>query len=145
MARVGLLLLSRQRHLRVDRLSVPLPGAASVRRGAVGRQSIGGPIVRDRAHIFIALDRWNSNEPLFSGLVQTSADEVASGVARDSLTRLIHMLGTNIRARHDRAPRSGVSIAEPVANTAFARIGLVARWPESVDAHRATSTSGTAP
>src|SRR4029078_5730410 len=74
--------------------------------------SVGGPIVRDRLHMFVALDRWDSNEPLFhgaiqfvrslsrgspreplfTGAIQTPTDELSTGVARDSLARLIGIL-----------------------------------------------------
>src|SRR5262249_21521673 len=54
--------------------------------------SVGGPLVRDKMHLFVALDRWDSNEPLFSGLIQTPSDEIATGVAKDSLSRLIKIL-----------------------------------------------------
>jgi hypothetical protein len=57
--------------------------------------SVGGPIVRHRVHVFLALDRWNSNEPLFSGFVQTPTDELTAGVAKDSLARLIKILSTS--------------------------------------------------
>ena len=83
--------------------------------------SFGGPIVRDRAHVFVALDRWDSNEPLFSGLVQTPTDELSSGVARDSLTRLIHILATNYELDTTRS-QIGRLDRRPVANTAFGRI-----------------------
>ena len=83
--------------------------------------SVGGPIVRDRAHLFVAFDRWNSDEPLFSGLIQLPADEAATGIARDSLSRLTHILGTiygldTARAQVGRLDR------QPVANTVFARL-----------------------
>ena len=60
--------------------------------------SVGGPIVRDRVHVFFALDRWNSNEPLFTGSIQTPAEEVTVGVARDSLTRLVSILSRSTRS-----------------------------------------------
>ena len=72
--------------------------------------SVGGPIVRDRLHMFVALDRWDSNEPLFTGLIQTPTDELSTGVAKDSLARLIGILSRtyalDTSARAGWSPRS---------------------------------------
>jgi hypothetical protein len=83
--------------------------------------SIGGPIVRDRAHIFVALDRWDSNEPLFSGFVQTPSEELATGVARDSLTRLTQILSTSY-ALDTTTAQIGRLDRRPAANTIFGRL-----------------------
>lgn len=82
--------------------------------------SVGGPLVRDRAHVFLAFDAWNSSEPLFSGLIQTPADEVATGVARDSLTRLVRILGSKYGLDTTR-PQVGRLDRQPVAKTVFTR------------------------
>ena len=96
--------------------------------------SIGGPIVRDKVHMFLALDRWNSNEPLFSGLVQTPTDEVATGIARDSLTRLVQILSRTYALDTSRA-QIGRLDRRPVANTIFARVD----WSLN-DRHKLTIT-----
>ena len=96
--------------------------------------SVGGPIVRDRAQLFIAFDRQDSNEPLLSGLLQTSADERAVGVARDSLTRLVRILGQSYGLDTTRA-QLGRLDRRPVANTLFARMD----WTLG-SAHRFTIT-----
>ena len=96
--------------------------------------SIGGPIVRDRAQLFIAFDRQDSNEPVFSGLLQTAADERAVGVARDSLTRLVRILGQSYGLDTTRA-QLGRLDRRPVANTLFARMD----WTLG-SAHRFTMT-----
>lgn len=83
--------------------------------------SVGGPLARDRAHIFVAFDAWKSNEPLFSGLIQTPSDEVAAGVARDSLTRLVHILGSKYALDTART-QAGRLDRQPVANTVFTRV-----------------------
>ncbi|HEY9227041.1 MAG TPA: TonB-dependent receptor, partial [Gemmatimonadaceae bacterium] len=97
--------------------------------------SLGGPIVRDRMHFFVAFDRWDSNEPLFSGLIQTPADELSTGVAKDSLTRLTRILATTYALDTTRA-QVGRLDRKPVANTAFARLD----WSLS-DRHRLTLTN----
>ena len=83
--------------------------------------SVGGPIVRDRLHMFVALDRWDSNEPLFTGAIQTPTDELSTGVARDSLARLIGILSRTYALDTSHA-QVGRLDRRPVANTAFARI-----------------------
>lgn len=83
--------------------------------------SFGGPIVRDRAHIFVAFDAWNSSEPLFTGLVQSPSDEIATGIARDSLTRLMSILTRRYALDTSRSQVGRLDRA-PVANTIFARL-----------------------
>jgi len=97
--------------------------------------SFGGPIARDRAHLFVALDRWDSNEPLFSGLIQTPSDELATGVARDSLARLVHILAASYALDTTRA-QIGRLDRKPVANTVFGRVD----WALT-DRHRLTLTN----
>ena len=81
--------------------------------------SVGGPLVRDRLHLFAAFDRQDSREPLFIADLRGPADEVDAGVAKDSLTRLLDIL----RRRYGVAgPQTGVFSRAPVANTAFARL-----------------------
>src|SRR5258705_11374353 len=97
--------------------------------------SAGGPIVRDRVHLFVAFDRQDSSEPLFSGAVETAADEIAAGVAKDSLARLQSIL----RARYGLDPTRteiGRLDRDPVANTIFARVD----WRLN-DAHSLTLTN----
>ena len=76
--------------------------------------SVGGPIVKDVAHFFAAYERQDSNEPLFSGDVSTSQAQLAAGINKDSLARVIDILGrlygtstvTNQLGRLDRRPVS---------------------------------------
>jgi hypothetical protein len=96
--------------------------------------SIGGPIVRDKVHMFIALDRWDSNEPLFTGSSQSTNDEIANSVARDSLSRLISILAKTYGLDTSRA-QIGRLNRRPVANTAFGRVD----W-SLTDKHRLTLT-----
>lgn len=94
--------------------------------------SVGGPIIRDRMHLFVALDRWNSSEPLFAGLIQTPADELSTGVAKDSLARLINILGSGYALDTTRA-QVGRLGRRPEANTVFSRLD----W-SLTDRHRLT-------
>lgn len=83
--------------------------------------SIGGPIVPDKAHLFIAFDRQDSREPVFTGLVQSTQDESTNGVARDSIARLITILGTTYGVDTTRSPVGRLNRA-PAATTVFSRL-----------------------
>jgi hypothetical protein len=54
--------------------------------------ALGGPLVRDRLHLFLAYERQEGSEPLLAGVLDTPAAEVAAGIARDSLQRLLGVL-----------------------------------------------------
>lgn len=56
--------------------------------------SIGGALVRDRAHVFVAAERQDGSVPLLVGLLDTDQAEVAAGIARDSLARIVSVLST---------------------------------------------------
>ena len=93
--------------------------------------SFGGPLVRDRAHYFVAYERQDASEPLTTGDVSTPAAQIASGIARDSLVKVLDVLarqyGTDVAAvQVGRLPR------RPVSQTLFARVD----WQVSA-AHRA--------
>jgi len=94
--------------------------------------SLGGPIVRDRAHFFLAYERQDSNEPLFSGDVSTPQAQLAAGINRDSLTRIVAILG----ARYG-------------TDTASTQLGRLDRRPLSqtlltrIDGQLSTATHGT--
>jgi hypothetical protein len=94
--------------------------------------SVGGPIVRDRLHLFAAFDRQDSREPLFIADFRTARDEVDAGIARDSLARALDVLG---RLYGTGAPERQVGVFDrrPAATTVFARLD----WQAS-DRHRVT-------
>jgi hypothetical protein len=83
--------------------------------------SIGGPIVRDRLHLFAALERQDGSSPLLVGLLDTPAAEVAAGIARDSLARIVSILSSKYGTSSPndqlgRLPRS------PTATSLFGRL-----------------------
>jgi hypothetical protein len=96
--------------------------------------SMGGPIVMDKAHLFLTFDRQDASTPLFSGLVQTAGDEVTNGIARDSLRRLVQILAGKYALDTTR-PQVGRLDARPIANNVFARLD----WTLS-PVHRLTVT-----
>ncbi len=104
---------------RSEQLAAPtdFQGRTRTAREAQIRQtgiSLGGPLVRDRAHFFIAYERQTSDEPLYSGDVSTLQAQQAVGINKDSLTRVLSILarryGTDTSfsqlGRLDRSPRS---------------------------------------
>lgn len=92
--------------------------------------SVGGPLVRDRLHLFAAFDRQDSREPLFVADLRTDRDEVDAGIAADSLARALGILqrlyGTSER-------ETGVFDRRPTATTFFGRLD----WQASAR-HRVT-------
>ncbi len=83
--------------------------------------SVAGPLVQNRAHLLMAFDRQDANEPLFSGLVQTPADERAIGIARDSLIRALRILSQTYGLDTSRA-QIGRLDRRPVSNALFTRL-----------------------
>ena len=81
----------------------------------------GGPIVRDRAHWFMAYERQQTQDQLVTGDVSSPAAENAAGIARDSLQRVLAILAgrygvSDTAAQLGRLPRS------PLLQTLFARV-----------------------
>ena len=79
-----------------------------------------GAIVRDRAHWFIAAEQQQSSEPLRTGDVSTSAAQISAGIARDSLNRIIDILGRQY-GTDTAAGQVGALARRPVSRTLFAR------------------------
>ena len=105
--------------------------------------AVGGALVRNRAHYFVAYERQDASEPLVTGDVSTPQAQVAAGIARDSLVRVLDILerqyGTDATAGQlGRLPRL------PVSQTLFARLD----W-QIAPAHRAmarfTASDWTSP
>lgn len=83
--------------------------------------SLGGPLVRNRLHAFVALDRQDGSAPVLSGLLRTDADQVAAGVARDSVARLLQILESRYGMDASRT-QLGRLDRRPSATTGFARL-----------------------
>lgn len=94
--------------------------------------SAGGALVRDRAHYFLAYERQDASEPLISGDVGTVEAQVASGIARDSLARLLNVL-VRLYGTDTTVAQSGRLARRSASQTLFARMD----W-QLAAAHRAT-------
>ncbi len=121
---------------RNERLAAPMdyqgrPRAARTAQQRQSALSFSGPLVRDRAHYVIAYERQEAREPLVTGDVSTPPAQVASGIARDSLARVLDVLarqyGTDVAAG-----QLGRLSRRPVSQAFFARVD----WQVS-PAHRA--------
>src|SRR5215207_2207998 len=82
--------------------------------------SVGGPIVRDRSHFFLAFDRQQSSVPLVIADLRTTRDEIDAQIAKDSLDRFLDILTRKYSA--GTSPMVGIFSRRPVANTMFARL-----------------------
>lgn len=83
--------------------------------------SLGGPIVRDRAHFFIAYERQDSGEPLFTGDVSTPQAQLAAGINSDSLARVLSILARRYGTDTSRS-QLGRLDRNPLSQSALGRI-----------------------
>lgn len=83
--------------------------------------SLGGPLVRDRAHYFVVYERQDASEPLRTGDVSTPASQVAAGIARDSLSKLLAVL-SRLYGTNTAVTQVGRLDRRPVSQTLFARL-----------------------
>ena len=105
--------------------------------------SLGGPIVRDRAHYFVVYERQDSAEPLVSGDVGTTQAEIAQSINRDSLARVLDVLG-RLYGTGDVNRQLGRLDRRPLAQSLFVR----ADWqvsPEQRLTLRGTLSSWNSP
>ena len=93
--------------------------------------SIGGPVLRDRLHYFVAVDRQDLSEPFSTMDVRNPADETQYNVARDSVQRFVQILES--RYGLPQGQQVGQFRRASVLNTVFGR----ADWVMS-DRHRLT-------
>lgn len=54
-----------------------------------------GPIVEDRAHFFVAYDRQQAQRPIDVINLRTSDDEIATGITRENLDRVLNIASQN--------------------------------------------------
>ncbi len=82
--------------------------------------SLGGPIVRDRMHYFLAFDRQDLSEPYYIADIRSDEDAVDLRIAPDSLARFIDILQRSYGL--DPEGQTGAFTRTPVANTFFGRL-----------------------
>lgn len=51
--------------------------------------SLGGPIVKDKLHFFVAFDRQDQTEPVNNADIQSADDEIRLGIRKDTLNKFI--------------------------------------------------------
>lgn len=83
--------------------------------------SLGGPIVRDKAHYFFVYERQDSDEPLVTGDVSTAQAQNAAGINRDSLARVQEIL-TRLYGTSSGVTQLGQLGRRPAAQNLFARM-----------------------
>lgn len=83
--------------------------------------SIGGPIIRDRAHLFLAAERQDGNSPLLVGLLDTDAAQTAASIARDSLQRILSILSQKYGTA-DPTGQVGRLPRDPTATSVLGRV-----------------------
>lgn len=86
--------------------------------------SLGGPIIKDKMHFFVALDRQNETEPFFIADINDATrdrDELANNIRKDTLDKFISVAG-RLYGLDTTAQQIGEFERKTVANTFFARI-----------------------
>ena len=109
------------------------PRAARTAQQLQSALSFSGPLVRDKAHYVIAYERQDASEPLITGDVSTPQAQVASGIARDSLARVLDVL-SRLYGTDAAAGQLGRLSRRPVSQSLFARVD----WQVNAT-HRATT------
>ncbi len=82
--------------------------------------SLGGPIIKDKLHFFLALDRQDESQPVNITDIQSEADEARVGIRRDTLDKAIQI------ARDIYGVSNGTQVGQfgrkTTANTVFLRL-----------------------
>ncbi len=113
-------------HYRSDRLGAAtdfqqLPRAARPFTTVQAGGSAGGPLVRDKVHLFGAFERQDGSQPLLVGDVGTPAAQQAAGIASDSLRRILDILGSRY-GTSDVTRQLGQFARRPVSTSLFGRL-----------------------
>jgi hypothetical protein len=82
--------------------------------------SLGGPIIKDKMHFFMAFDRQDAGEPVFITDINTPDDERRLGVTQDTLQKALDIV-RRLYGVSD-AQQVGEFSRKTVANTLFTRI-----------------------
>jgi hypothetical protein len=82
--------------------------------------SLGGPIIKDKMHFFVAFDRQDAGEPVFIADINNEADESRLGIRLDTLQKFINIAREQYGVSD--AQQIGEFDRKTTANTVFARI-----------------------
>ena len=82
--------------------------------------SLGGPIVKDKVHFFVAFDRQDAGEPVFIADINNTADESRLGIRLDTLQKFVNIARERYGVSDEE--QFGEFARETVANTIFARV-----------------------
>jgi hypothetical protein len=81
--------------------------------------SLGGPIIKDKLHFFVAIDRQNQTEPVNNSDIQTADDEIRIGIRKDTLNKFIDIARRVYGVGS--GPQVGIFERQTVSNVIFAR------------------------
>ena len=81
--------------------------------------SLGGPIIKDKLHFFVAYDRQDASQPLVIADLQTEDDEKRYGIRKDTLDKLI---GIASELYGLKGKQYGQFNRKTTTNTTFARL-----------------------
>ncbi|MDX2302732.1 MAG: carboxypeptidase-like regulatory domain-containing protein [Microscillaceae bacterium] len=82
--------------------------------------SVGGPIIKDKLHFFVAFDRQDAAQPIFIADIRSEADEIALGIRKDTLENFL-AVARELYGLSD-AAQTGQFNRKTTANTVFARL-----------------------
>ena len=82
--------------------------------------SLGGPIIRDKMHFFVAFDRQDESKPFFIADIQTDEDANALSISKTALESLVD-IGRQ-KYGLGQGPQTGEFGRKTTANTIFARV-----------------------
>ncbi len=83
--------------------------------------SLGGPIIKDKMHIFLAFDRQDDQSPFFIADIRNESDEQALGITKENLDRVIS-IARDLYGVSSTLPQVGAFERKTTANTFFTRI-----------------------
>lgn len=83
--------------------------------------ALGGPVVRDRLHFFVAYDQQLESAPFANADIRNADDEIDLRVSRDSITRMLDILESQYGLTN-RAGQFGTFTRRPLNQAVFARL-----------------------
>jgi hypothetical protein len=81
--------------------------------------SLGGPIIKDKLHYFVAFDRQDAKEPVNNADIQNTDDEIRIGIRKDTLDKFIDIARRVYGV--GASPQVGIFERKTTSNVIFAR------------------------